>query len=78
MVCNDGGSEYVNIDLFCKSTGVSLQIIEARNQKSNGKAERMLKTVLNMVHSMVFTSIFPMSLWKKLSSVRHRSLSAVR
>ena len=37
----DGGGGYANVDLFCKSTGVSRQISEARNQASNGMAERM-------------------------------------
>ena len=27
----DGGGEYADVDMFCKSTGVSRQIIEARN-----------------------------------------------
>ncbi|CAI5726216.1 unnamed protein product [Hyaloperonospora brassicae] len=34
----DGGGEYQNVDLFCKSTGVARQVSEARNQASNGKA----------------------------------------
>ena len=34
----DGGGEYQNVDLFCKSTGVARQVNEARNQASNGKA----------------------------------------
>ena len=31
----DGGGECENVDLFCKSTGVSRQVSEARNQASN-------------------------------------------
>ena len=42
----DGGGEYANVDLFCKRTSVARQITEARNQASNGKAERMHKTIL--------------------------------
>uniref|UniRef100_A0AAV1UQN3 Integrase catalytic domain-containing protein n=1 Tax=Peronospora matthiolae TaxID=2874970 RepID=A0AAV1UQN3_9STRA len=44
----DGGGEYMNVDLFCKAAGVERQKSEARNQASNGKAERMHRTVLNM------------------------------
>ena len=60
----DGGGEYANVDLFCKSTGVARQISEARNQASNGKAERMHRTVLNMARSMIFTIRLPLSFWE--------------
>uniref|UniRef100_A0AAV1UP75 Integrase catalytic domain-containing protein n=1 Tax=Peronospora matthiolae TaxID=2874970 RepID=A0AAV1UP75_9STRA len=59
----DGGGEYANVDLFCKSTGAARQISEARNQASNGKAERMHRTVLNMARSMIFASRLPVSFW---------------
>ena len=59
----DGGGEYENVDLFCKSTGVSRQVSEARNQASNGKADRMHRTVLNMTRSMIFASRLPLSFW---------------
>uniref|UniRef100_A0AAV1VI13 Integrase catalytic domain-containing protein n=1 Tax=Peronospora matthiolae TaxID=2874970 RepID=A0AAV1VI13_9STRA len=50
----DGGREYANVDLFCERTGVARQVSEARNQASNGKAERMHRTVLNLARSMMF------------------------
>ncbi|OWY92589.1 hypothetical protein PHMEG_00038351, partial [Phytophthora megakarya] len=37
----DAGTEYQNVDLFCKKTGVTRQKSEADNQASNGKAGRM-------------------------------------
>eukprot|EP00644_Phytophthora_capsici_P006023 jgi/Phyca11/97569/e_gw1.2.394.1 len=40
----DGGKEYINVDPFCKATGVRRQISERENQASNGKAERMHRT----------------------------------
>jgi hypothetical protein len=43
-----GGGKYVNIDLFCERTGIARQRTEADNPASNGKAERMHRTVLNM------------------------------
>ncbi|POM67312.1 Rve domain containing hypothetical protein, partial [Phytophthora palmivora] len=59
----DGGKEYVNVDPFCKSTGVRRQISEAENQASNGKAERMHRTVLNMARCMLFASGLPLHFW---------------
>ena len=53
----------MNVDLFCKTAGVERQKSEARNQASNGKAERMHRTVLNMARSMVFASRLPLSFW---------------
>jgi hypothetical protein len=50
----DGGGEYVNIDLLCERTGIARQRIEADNPASNGKAERMHRTVLNMARCMIF------------------------
>lgn len=45
----DGGGEYANVDLFCKKTGVTRQASEARNQASNGKAERMRRTLADLM-----------------------------
>lgn len=59
----DGGGEYKTLDMFCKATGVSRQVSEARNQASNGKAERMHRTIMNMVRSMVFASNLPLYFW---------------
>ncbi len=47
----DGGEEYANIDLFCERTGIARQRTEAENPSSNGKAERMHRTVLHMADS---------------------------
>ena len=44
----DEGGEYRNVDLFRQTTGVARQISKARNQASNGKTERMHRTVLSM------------------------------
>ena len=54
----DSGGEYQNIDLFFKSTGVSRQRSEARNQANNGKAERMHRTILNMARCMIFACVY--------------------
>eukprot|EP00644_Phytophthora_capsici_P017109 jgi/Phyca11/130666/e_gw1.96.61.1 len=44
----DGGGEYKPLDIFCEQTGIARQISEPRNQASNGKAERMHRTIMNM------------------------------
>uniref|UniRef100_A0AAV1VCP9 Integrase catalytic domain-containing protein n=1 Tax=Peronospora matthiolae TaxID=2874970 RepID=A0AAV1VCP9_9STRA len=58
-----GGGEYANVDLFSKRTGVARQISEARNQATNGKAERMHTKILNMARSMIFASRLPLKFW---------------
>ena len=42
----DGGGEYMNVDLFCQRTEIARQVSEARNQASNGNAERTHRTYL--------------------------------
>jgi len=59
----DGGGEYKPLDLFCEQTGIARQISKPRNQASNGKAERMHRTIMNMVRSMVFACGLPLSFW---------------
>lgn len=59
----DGGGEYRNVDMLCKEIGVTRQVSEAGNQASNGKAERMHRTVLNMARCMLFSSGLPLHFW---------------
>uniref|UniRef100_H3GKF0 Integrase catalytic domain-containing protein n=1 Tax=Phytophthora ramorum TaxID=164328 RepID=H3GKF0_PHYRM len=59
----DFGGEYQNADRFCKRTGVQRQRSDARNQASNGKAERLHRTIMNMARCMVFTCGLPLSFW---------------
>lgn len=49
----DCGREYKDVHLICESVGVSKRVSETRNQSTNGKAERMHRTVLHMACSMV-------------------------
>ena len=53
----DSGGEYANVDLFCQTSGVARQRSEAGNQASNGKAELMHRTILNMARSMIFPAV---------------------
>uniref|UniRef100_H3GWD4 Integrase catalytic domain-containing protein n=1 Tax=Phytophthora ramorum TaxID=164328 RepID=H3GWD4_PHYRM len=59
----DSGGEYEKVDLFCKRTGVARQRSEARDQSSNGKAERMHRTIMNMERCMIFTCGLPLRFW---------------
>lgn len=57
------GGEYENVDLFCKRTGVERQRSVARNQASNGNAERMHRTTMNMARCMIFACELPLRFW---------------
>ncbi|GMF44663.1 unnamed protein product [Phytophthora fragariaefolia] len=63
VLCTDGGGDYRNVGLFCQSTGVVRQVSEAKNQASNGKAERMHRTILNMARCMIFASGLALHIW---------------
>ena len=41
----DGGGEYMNVDLFCKSTGIARELTEPNISVSNGKTKRYHITV---------------------------------
>ena len=49
----DPGGEYENVELFCKEQGVALQQSEAKIQASNGKDERMHRTIMDMARCMI-------------------------
>ena len=59
----DGGGEYKPLDVFCKETGIARQISERDNQARNGKAERMHRTIMSMVRSLVSASGLPLKFW---------------
>lgn len=48
---------------FGRKTGVAQKTTEAGNQAGNCKAERMHRTVVNMVRCMIFSSDLPLSFW---------------
>ena len=66
----DGGVEYRTLGLFCKDTGIARQVSEPRNQASNGKAERMHRTIIYMVRSMLFACGLPLSFWGDAADMR--------
>ena len=63
MFCPITGGEYRTVDLFCEQTGILRQKTEANSSSSNGKAERMHPTVMNMARSMIFASQLQLIFW---------------
>ena len=59
----DGSKAYANVDPFCMSAGVKRQVSKADNQASNGKAERMHRTILNMARCILFAGGLPLYVW---------------
>jgi hypothetical protein len=59
----DGGGEYKNVELFCQVSGIVRQITEANNSAANGKAERMHRTIMNMVRCMLFGCGLSLGYW---------------
>ena len=57
----DSGGEYENVDLFCS---VARQRSKARNQASNGKSERMHRTVIIMARCKIFACGLPFQFWE--------------
>ena len=58
MTDREEENQYPNV--FFKNSGVARQVSEAKNQATNGKAERMHRTVLNMTSDIIFASGLPL------------------
>ncbi len=58
-----GANTQTKLDLFCERNGIARQRTEADNPASNGKAERMHRTILNMARFMIFNCRLPMHFW---------------
>ncbi|DAZ98610.1 TPA: hypothetical protein N0F65_001029 [Lagenidium giganteum] len=59
----DGGGECRVLDAFCADTGIARQVSEPQNQASNGKAERMHRTMFAMARCMLFASELTLTYW---------------
>ena len=59
----DGGGEYKTIDLFCKNLGIGRQVTQPGTAASNGKSERMHRTLFNMARTMLFCSGLATKFW---------------
>ncbi|OWZ18803.1 hypothetical protein PHMEG_0007049 [Phytophthora megakarya] len=61
--CKDVTNNIISYGLLEEKAGVRRQVSEANNQASNGKAERMPRTILNMARDMLFASGLPLKFW---------------
>ena len=59
----DGGQEFRAVDLLCERVGIERQTAEPYNQASNGKAERAIRTVMDLGRSILFASGLPTDFW---------------
>ena len=59
----DGGGEYQALKLLSKDIEIVRQCSEARNRASNGKVERMHRSIMNMVRSMIFAFGLTICFW---------------
>ena len=55
----DGGGEYKSCDLFCERLGIGRQVTQPNTSASNGKAERMHRTIMDRARTMIFASGLP-------------------
>ncbi|GJT10391.1 retrovirus-related pol polyprotein from transposon TNT 1-94 [Tanacetum coccineum] len=70
----DNGSEYDNIrfhDLF-RQNGIQFRFSCSRTSQQNGKSERMLRTINNLIRTLLFQAHIPPSYWMEaLNMVAH-------
>ena len=61
----DNGLEFCNVDLdeFCRANGILRHRTVRKTPQQNGVAERMNRTLLEKVRSLLFTSGLPKSFW---------------
>ncbi len=63
MLRTDGGKGFQAVDLLCQRIGIRRQKAEPYNQASNGKAERMIRNILEFARSMLLASNLPLVFW---------------
>jgi hypothetical protein len=59
----DGGKEFRQMDLLCEQMGIERQKSEPYNQASNGKAERAIRTVMDLARTILLASRLPITFW---------------
>lgn len=68
---SDNGREFVNIEMqkFCRSRGIEHQTTAPYNPEQNGKAERDIRTITEMIRAMIFGRNLPKKLWSEAVSM---------
>jgi transposase InsO family protein len=51
------------MDLLCERLGIERQKSEPYNQASNGKAERAIRTVMDLARTILLASGLPITFW---------------
>jgi transposase InsO family protein len=59
----DSGKEFKAVDVLCERLGMRRQRSEPYNQASNGKAERMIRNILDFARAMLLASNLPIRFW---------------
>jgi hypothetical protein len=59
----DGGAEFKAMDLLCRDLGIQRQKAEPYNQASNGKAERMIRNIMEVARTMLLGSNLTTVFW---------------
>jgi hypothetical protein len=61
----DGGKEFVNTSLkqYCDTEGIVLEQSAPYSHEQNGLVERMMRTILNIVRSLLSNAQLPKELW---------------
>jgi len=61
----DGGGEYMGVDFqdWLSNKGIHHEVTNARTPQENGTAERLNRTILEMMRSMLLGSKLPKTLW---------------
>jgi len=65
LLRTDGGGEYIGNDFqrWLKGKGVHHEVMNASTPQKNGVAERLNRTLLEMIRTMIFDSKLPKSYW---------------
>jgi hypothetical protein len=59
----DGGKEFSKADEFCQQVGIARQKTEPYNPASNGKAERMIRTLMSIARTNLLASNLALGFW---------------
>ena len=63
LLRTDDGAEFRAMDLFCERMGIGRQKTEPYHPSSNGKAERLIRKILELSRTVLLASGLPMIFW---------------
>ncbi|GJY78307.1 ribonuclease H-like domain-containing protein [Tanacetum coccineum] len=76
----DNGTEFKNMDMleFCGNKGIKQEYSNARTLQQNGVAERMNRTLIEVVRTMLADSLLPTTFWAEAVSTACYFFNIVR